>query len=301
MNQKTEKRKSGIFKTLLIAAIMVATVTGAFYGTTQVAAAAENNKVTTLPTAYPISVSTPATPEQAQAPEGYVKPAYTIVDNSLEYYRDKKPTANDISKEEAAEVGVQALWSVFGLDLNGKTIEMGYEPAQDMVRAKWSGEYWIDGQSGPDHPMYRFTVDAITGEIYGVGFGRILNVNANLGYDAELSKNPAAAEAIAKKYAEELNAVGGPVKSSTIGSQGYSGNDPVVNFRIVGENGRLAVIQISRYDNALLSIAYHDYVIEEDAVIKQIEREAAEMQAEIERRGAETGNTGTPQMIPFSN
>ena len=96
MNQKTEKRKNGIFKTLLIAAIMVATVTGAFYGTTQVAAAAENNKVTTLPTAYPISASIPATPEQAQAPEGYVKPAYTIVDNSLEYYRDKKPTANVI-------------------------------------------------------------------------------------------------------------------------------------------------------------------------------------------------------------
>lgn len=262
MRHETKKRKNGTLKTMLAAALMVGAVSGIFYGGVQVAATAENTKTTTLPTSYPMSINSSSTPEQVKIPDGYVKPDYTVADNSLEYYRNTKPTANDISRDKAAEIGVQALWSAFELDLNGKTIEMGYDPAEGITRAKWSGEYWIDGQKGPDHEVYTFTVDAVTGEICQVVYGRILDVNADLGYDAQLAKNPSDIEAIAQKFAEKLGVVGGAVKSTTIHAQGYSYNDPNVSFRIVGENGQLATIGLSRYDNALLSVSYNCDVIE---------------------------------------
>ena len=84
-------------------------------------------------------------PENA-LPDGYVKPDYQLADNDLEYYRDKKPTSADLSREAAAELGVQGLYRVFGLDMNGKTIEMAYNPAQNGHRATWEGNWWPDGK-----------------------------------------------------------------------------------------------------------------------------------------------------------
>lgn len=275
MKNNTQKTKMRFAQTLLIAAVMVGASTVAFQGLTQVVMAAENNRVTVLPTTYPTSVSSPAAVPESGVPDGYTKPTYTVVTNSLEFYQKNKPTANDISQEEAAEFGVQALWSVYGLDLNGKTVEMGYRPAEGSTRAKWVGDYWVDGQKGPDHPLYTFTVDAVTGEVNSVFYARILKEKVDLGYDAKLAKEPTAIEAIAQKYAEDLNVTGGRVKSSTIGSQGYSMNDPTVNFRIVGENGKLAIIGLSRYDNALLAVTYHEGVVEADAAIAQIEQNIA--------------------------
>lgn len=277
MEYKNEKRKNGAGKTFLAAILMLGAVTGIFQGLTQVAVAAESSKVTTLATNYPVSSNTAATPAQSKNQDGYVKPNYTVVNNDLESYRNSKPTANDISRDKAAEIGAKALWSVFKLNLNGKTIEMGYNAAHDTIRAKWSGEFWVDGKKGPEHPVYIFTIDAITGEVYTAGYGRIISAKVNLGYDANLAKNPTEMENIAKQYAEKLNVVGGAVKSSTIASQGYSYNDPTVNFRIVGENGQLAIIQLSRYDKALLDVCYNGDVLEQDATIKQLDKELAEM------------------------
>lgn len=278
MKHEIGKRKNGAAKTFLAAVLMVGAVTAIFHGMTQVAVAAENSKVTTLPTVYPVSTRTTTTPGQIKERDGYVKPNYSIVNNSLESYRNSKPTANDISRDKAAEIGAKALWSVFDLDLTGKTIEMGYDAAHDTVRAKWSGEYWVDGKKGPEHPLYSFTIDAITGEVYAVGYGRIIDAKVDLGYDAKLAKNPSEMEDIAKQYAEKLNVVGGAIKSATIAAQGYSYNDPTVNFRIVGENGQLSIIELSRYDKALLAVSYNGDVVEQDATIKQLEKELAEME-----------------------
>ncbi len=277
MKYEIGKRKNGAAKTFLATVLMLGAVTGIFQGMTQVAVAAESSKVTTLATNYPVSARTTTTPEQIKKQDGYVKPNYNIVNNDLESYRNSKPTANDISRDKAAEIGAKALWSVFNLDLTGKTIEMGYNAAHDTVRAKWSGEFWVDGKKGPEHPVYIFTIDAITGEVYAASYGRIISAKVNLGYDANLAKNPTAMENIAKQYAEKLNVVGGAIKSATIASQGSSYNDPTVNFRIVGENGQLAIIELSRYDKALLAVSYNGDVLEQDATIKQLEKELAEM------------------------
>lgn len=297
MKNEIEKRKNGAGKTFLAAVLMLGAVTGIFQGMTQVTVSAESSKVTTLPTNYLASAGTSTTAQQTKKQDGYVKPNYTVVNNDLESYRNSKPTANDISRDKAAEIGAKALWSVFNLDLNGKTIEMGYNAAHDTVRAKWSGEFWVDGKKGPEHPVYGFTVDAITGEVCAASYGRIIDAKVDLSYDAKLANAPTAMENTAKQYAEKLNVVGGAVKSSTIDSQGYSYNDPTVSFDIVGENGQLAIIQLSRYDKALLAVIYNGYVVEENATSKQIEKEIEKEIAEMQK--APKGS-GTDQLEPIS-
>jgi len=297
MKTLNTKRKS-FAKTVIAAAVMIGSTTALFQGLTQVAAANEIGKKDIIPTSY-AAVSYPAAGSlqsaQESAPKGYVKPTYTVVDNSLEAYRDRKPTANDISREEAAEVGVQALWSVFGLDLNGKTIEMGYNPAEDMVRAKWTGEYWIDGQSGPDHPVYGFTIDAVTGELHGIRDSRTLKENVSVGFDGALAQNPQEYEALAKRVAEQYNAVHGAVKSAEYASQGVTGNDPTISIRVSGENGEQAQISFSRYDKALLSIAFDSWCKEADAIAQKIEEEMKTWE-EIPYEGTE--NTLVPVLVP---
>lgn len=54
-----------------------------------------------IPTAYTL----PAAPETSTVPEGYQKAAYTVVEDPLDYYKDKKPSEKDLSQEKAAEMG----------------------------------------------------------------------------------------------------------------------------------------------------------------------------------------------------
>ena len=268
MKHKTEKKHGSTARTLLAAAVMVGVITTGFYGVVQVVQAAENNQVIALPTNYSAGINAMADTDLSVAKDGYIQPSYTIVDNEL--FKDDSPTANDISRDEAAKIGAQAINSVFGVDLDGKTIEMGYWPAK-AARAEWFGECWIEGKKGPEYPAYSFTLDAITGEVNVVQHSRILDVDTDLGYDAELAKNPAEMEAVAKQYATELNVVGGPVKSSIIDTQGYTNNDPTVNFRIEGENGKRASIELSRYDKALLYVSYEGGEANMDAFIQDVE------------------------------
>lgn len=43
----------------------------------------------------------------------------------VKYYKNQTPASKDMSKGDAAEIGAQALWSVYGLNLEGQVIEMG--------------------------------------------------------------------------------------------------------------------------------------------------------------------------------
>jgi hypothetical protein len=73
MKPEIKKRKNGAAKTFLASVLMVGAVTAIFYGMTQVAVAAENSKVTALPTVYPVSARTTTTPGQTKEQDGYGK------------------------------------------------------------------------------------------------------------------------------------------------------------------------------------------------------------------------------------
>lgn len=271
-------KQKNLAKTALAAAVMIGSTTALFQGLTQAAAASEIGKKDIVPTSYiaagyPTADTSPLT--QQRVPEGYKKANYTLVDNDLEYYRDKKPTDKDISREAAAEIGAQGLWQVYNLDLEGKELEMAYNPATKVNRAIWEGRWWIDGK-GKSTQQYFFSVDAITGELFSVQYNRTLKENTSVGFDGALAKNPQEYEALAKSVAEKYNLVHGLVKSIEYANQGYSGNDPTIDVRILGENGEQAQITFSRHDKALLGIAYDAWCKEADAIAKKIEEEMKE-------------------------
>jgi len=269
------KKRKIFMKTILAATVIISSSTVLFQGLTQVAAAKEIEKKDIVMTSYDtISYQTAGESQSARArvPEGYVKANYTLTDNDLPYYRDKKPTDKDITRETAAEIGAQALWTVFDIDLEGKVLEMAYNPATADNRAIWEGCWWIDGK-GKSTQNYFFSVDAVTGELHTVQYARTLKENASVGFDTTLAQNPQEYEMLARNVAEQYDVVPGAVKLAEYANQGTSSNDPTIDIRVTGENGEQAQISFSRYDKALLGIAYDSWCKEADVSAQNIEKE----------------------------
>lgn len=259
--RKTKKTAAMKMKRLLVAVAILGGSTMAFQGFTKIATAAEYNKTSIVPTSYNVSLETSVKESKDIVPNGYQKANYTIRDIDLEYYRDKKPTSKDISKEEAAELGAQALWSVFGINLEGQVIEMGYRPVRDdsdeftYPRAMWEGSIFINGYGKGSHG---FEIDAVTGEVLNLFYGRELEGDIKAGFSLDLQNNGGGEyQTLAKETAEKLNLVNGTVSSVVYNSQGSTGNDPNIGFFVKGENGEIGYLTFSRYDKALLAVLYN--------------------------------------------
>lgn len=250
---KTNKSGDKHFKkSVLAAAMIIGAGTMIFQGFTQVAAAVEYDKTNTVPTSYASYMDQSSDMAKNNLPEGYKKANYTVKDLDLEYYRNQTPTSKDMAKKDAAEIGAQALWSVYGLSLEGQVVEMGYQSTTDSCpRSTWYADVLVNGER-----CYYFEVDSVTGELFGIGHSRTLNKNVSLAFDAALDKNPQEYAALAKETAEKLNVVHGAVAAAEYNGQGYSDNDPTISFNIKGENGEVALMTFSRYDKALLGIGY---------------------------------------------
>lgn len=274
-------------KSVLVAALIIGASTTMFQGFTQVAAAAEYNKTNTVPTSYVSYMDQSSSTAKNGLPEGYKKANYTVRDIDLAYYRNQSPTSKDMAKKDAAEIGAQALWSVFGISLEGQVIEMGYQPATNgLPRSSWYADVLINGERS-----YSFEVDSVTGDLFAVTHSRTLDKKVSVAYDAALAKNPQEYAALAKKTAEKLNVVHGAVASVEYNCQGYGSNDPWgdgnndpdITFVIKGENGELASMTFSRYDKALLGISYnaeYKYTVE---YMKQLEQKAQEKSAQKQK------------------
>ncbi len=305
MKENAFERK-GLKKTVLTAAAVIGAATLLFQGFTQAAAAAEFKKTETVATSYKyyrsdVSGSTQnSLPDTAESsgiarnsiPEGYVKADYSIGNIDLEYFRNTKPTANDMTKEEAAEIGAQELWRVYGLNLEGQQIKMGYQQANENIpRSGWQGDVWIDGKLS-----YSFSVDSVTGELFNIGHVRTLKEKVSVGFDKELDKNPQEFAALAEKLAEKYNIVHGPVKSAEYTGQGYSNNDPDISFEIKGENGEAALMSLSRYDKELLGVIYDAHYKFDLANEEKYQKEFEEKIKEREKTSTPADDNGIPTL-----
>ena len=280
-------RSEGIHvqKSVLAAAMIIGASTMIFQGFTQVAAAGEYNKTNTIPTSYVSYMDQSSSTVKNSLPEGYKKANYTVRDIDLEYYRNQKPTSKDMAKKNAAEIGAQALWSVYGLSLEGQVVEMGYQSATDSIpRSRWYADVLINGERS-----YCFEVDSVTGEIFAVNHCRALDKNVSVAYDAALAKNPQEYAALAKKTAEKLNVVHGAVVSVEYNCQGYRNNDPDITFNIKGENGEVASMTFSRYDKALLAVSYNSGYQYTLKTTERIEQETKDRDAQ-RRKSAPSAN-----------
>lgn len=280
--KKDNQRKTNFVKNLVAAVCIIGAGTLAFQGAAHVALGMESDKEETVSTNYSANLTAMVNMEGQALPEGYAKPEYQLVDNDLEYYRDKKPTSADLTREAAAELGVQALYRVFGLDMNGKVIEMTYDPAQNGHRATWSGSWWPDGpKSSPEAYVqgYHFCLDAITGEPYYVIHDRVLDQNTNTGFDPGLEQNSGDYESLAKEMAVKLGAIKGAVNKVEYGGQGVGNNDPDIYFNLTGDGGDRAQMRFSRYDKELLGVTF-DAGMRDMDIAEQEAEDAAKRAAE---------------------
>lgn len=238
-----------------------------------------------IPTVYNL----PAAAQSQTAPEGYSKASYTAVSDPLEYYRDKKPAENDLTQEEAAEIGAQLLWRLFEVRLDGATVYMGYDNGTETFpRAFWSGDVRFGTTRRPEDNCYTFMIDAVTGEGFSAAYGRTLSVKVDLGLDAALAKDPGEYMKLAKEFAEKKNLVGGAVKECDYNSQGYSSNDPTITIDVYGVSGERVSITFSRYDRAVLGISLNANEKIMEMMQKLWEQDAAEMDNNM--AGGITGN-----------
>jgi len=252
MKRNTLERKN-LKKTILAATMVVGASTLLFQGSTQAMTAMEFKKTNTIPTSYVNYTTGSSQTVENTLLKGYKKANYKVGAIDLEYYRNQAPTSKDMAKEEAAEIGAQALWQVFGVSLEGQVIEMGYQqPTESLPRSSWYADVIINGKHS-----YSFTMDSVTGELFNIDRVRTLDKKVSVAFDAALDKNPQEYVALAKKLAEKYNVVHSPIKSVAYNGQGYGSNDPTISVDITGENGEIALMTFSRYDKALLGIGYN--------------------------------------------
>lgn len=279
-------------KSVLAATMIIGASTMMFQGFTKVAAATEYNKTNVVPTSYVSHMDQSSSTAKSELPKGYKKANYTIQNIDLEYYRNQTPTSKDMAKKDAAEIGAQALWSVYGLSLEGQAIEMGYQSAtNDLPRSRWYADVLINGERS-----YSFEVDSVTGDLFAVTRSRTLDKNVSVAYDAALAKNPQKYAALAKKTAEKLNVVQGAVASVEYNCQGYSNNDPDITFNIKGENGEGASMTFSRYDKALLAVSYNAEYKYTVKYMKQLEQKAQEKSAKSQKSTPSTSGNQAPSL-----
>jgi len=172
-------------------ALTLTLAVSAFTGVNNLAfAAATQPEQLTLAT--PAAVTAPDNAPQAEEIQAaYIEPNLTIIMNkNLDEngipYSNNIPSANAISYEEAAKIGAQYIWDLYGESIDGKTVEMTYSAQPFSSRAYWHGTVanskddlsipenyetypaeegdTIAATNIVDKTLYNFAIDAVTGE-----------------------------------------------------------------------------------------------------------------------------------------
>lgn len=153
------------------------------------------------------------------------------------------------------ETGNQYLKNIFGLDLEGAYVYMSYYPGTETFpRAFWSGDVLFQEEQTPESTRWAYMIDAVTGELFNIGYGRQLEVSVPLGPDAALEKNYSTYAELAKKKAEECKLIDSPVDRVEYNCQGYAGNEPTIAVNVIGKNGEIVNMDFSRYDQTFLGL-----------------------------------------------
>lgn len=247
---RKKSRGAGILVSLCGTFALVIGCASTFGGIAEAAAMADMGRTERIETVYSLKA-----PAQA-VPEGYTKASYKVKSETLEYYKDKKPSEKDLTQKEAAEIGAQLLWQIYGVKLDKATVYMGYDnETAAFPRASWSGRVEFGQPGKKEDTSYFFMIDAITGEGFNASYGRTLSVDVDLGPDLELEKNPGEYLKLATEFVEKKNLVHGEVKKAVYNCQGYASNDPSISINVYGVNGESVLMSYSRYDQTLLGIS----------------------------------------------
>ncbi len=231
--------------------VMIGTGMILFHSAAEMTLAAKYKKMEKIPTSYQVSDNLDTTrPKSVKKGEGGKKASYSV---SMDSLNTGTPTDTDLTMKEAAEAGAEYLRHIYGLDLEGAYVYMSYDSGtQTFPRAFWAGDVLFEKEQTPESTRWTYMIDAVTGELFNICYGRQLEVSVPLGYDAALEKDYRIYAKLAKKKVEEWKLVDEPVDKVEYNCQGYSGNDPTISVDVISKSGKIVNMTFSRYDQTFL-------------------------------------------------
>ncbi len=246
-------KQKNIFKLTAATFAIIGAGTLLFHSAAEMTLAANNGRVEEVPTSYQVSDSLEtALPKSETKEEDGVKVNYSV---SMDSLNTGTPTDTDLTMEEAAEAGNQYLKNIYGLDLEGAYVYMSYcSGTETFPRAFWAGDVLFQKERNPESTRWTYLLDAVTGELFDICYGRQLDVSVPLGYDAALEKDYHQYAELAQKKVEECKLMNSPVDKVVYNCQGYSGNDPTITVDVIGEDGTMVNMSFSRYDQVFLGV-----------------------------------------------
>lgn len=276
---KKENKNRGTRNYLKVAAatLLVSGIGAGIFGMAASATAkTQLDSVQKIPTSYqvPAVVAGPDVPSVSESKETETALQYHVTESKL---NTGTPTATDLTMEEAAALGMKYLQDIMGFDKEGANVYMSYNSGTETFpRAFWDGDVRFGEEVLTDDDTWSFFIDAVTGELFNIGCTETLDVDVPLGYDASLEKNYGVYAELAKEVAERCNLVGGPVKEVKYGTQGYGSNNPDITMEVYGENGQMAILSYSRYNQRFLGLITDTSRVITDRAIEDLMREDAE-------------------------
>lgn len=259
------------------AALLVSGIGAGIFGMAASAGArAQIDSVQKVPTSYPVPavVSGPEVPTVAEAKETGTTLKYQVVESCL---NTETPTGTDLTMEEAAAFGMKYLEDIMGFDKEGANVYMCYNSGTETFpRAFWDGDVRFGEEVLTDDDTWSFSIDAVTGELFTIGCTETLDVDVPLGYDSSLENNYGVYAEAAKEIAERCDLLGGPVAEVKYGTQGYSSNNPDIIMEVYGENGQMAILSFSRYNQRFLGLITDADRVIGDRAMEDLMKEDAE-------------------------
>ena len=246
------KRKNILFLSAATLAIIGA---GAiiFNTATEKAMAAGFEQTQSIPVSYRVpSMAQAALPGAGAEQESRKKADYHV---SMDDLNTDSPTDTDLTMEEAADVGMQYLETLFGLEPEGAYVYMGYTSGTETFpRAFWFGDVLFEKEQTPESTRWTYMIDAVTGELFNASYGRMLDASPSLALDPALENNYEVYANLAREYVQRCALMESPVAAVEYNCQGYNGNDPTITVDVVGENGEVVNMSYSRYDHEFLGL-----------------------------------------------
>ncbi len=259
------------------AALLVSSIGAGVFGVAASAGAEKQlDSVEKIPTSYqvPAVFSGPEVPTAAEVEETGTALQYQVVESSL---NTGTPTETDLSMEEAAALGMKYLEDIMGFDKEGANVYMSYDSGTvTFPRAFWDGDVRFGEEVKTDDDTWHFFIDAVTGELFMLSCSETLDVDVQLGYDSSLENNYGVYAEAAKEIAERCDLVGGPVADVKYGSQGYGSNNPDITMEVYGENGQIANLTFSRYNQRFLGLITDTSRVITDRAMEDLMKEDAE-------------------------
>ena len=246
-------KQMNILKRIAATLAIIGTGTFLFNGLTETVMAARSGPVETVPTSYQVSDSLAAPlPVDETKQDSNEEVNYYV---SMDSLNKGTPTEMDLTMEEAAKVGEQYLKNIFGLDLKGAYVYMMYNAGTETFpRAFWSADVLFEKEQTPESTRWNYMIDAVTGELFNIGYDRQLDINVPLGNDEALEKDYSAYAELAQKKVEECKLIDSPIERVEYNCQGYAGNDPTIAVDVIGKNGEIVNMDFSRYDQTFLGL-----------------------------------------------